>query len=245
MEIMKVTILQWNVWFREQADNVMALIQETDADILCLQELTEDSTNNPGRNIPDELSKLGYSSFYQRTLKRPGYTMGNGIFSKFPIANTRHVYVQHEDPNSTDYSKENRIYVEVTVSVGGVELVVGTVHLSYSPSFSYSKAKELESDQLIEAVSSNTSRYVLTGDLNALPDSKTVAKLERILKIAGPDYEVATWTTKPFSYDGFEAKGLNWRLDYVFTTPDVKVTDSKTLKTEVSDHLPILTTIEL
>ena len=61
----------------------------------------------------------------------------------------------------------------------------------------------------------------------------------------GPDYHEKTWTTKPFSYNGFSENSLNWRLDFVFGTKDIKVISSEIIKTDLSDHLPILIKIEI
>ncbi len=245
---MKLSVLQWNVWFKETADNVVALVKEIDADIVCLQELTQDSTINPNRDIPADLEALGYASEYLPAHQRTGekrIKMGNGIFTKYPIVNSRQIYVQHAEPNSESFSKENRVYVEATVKTGQQNLIVGTVHMSYTPRFEFDEAKVKETDQLFSAIQHNTERFIFMGDLNATPTSYTIEKLSKLLRPADPDYAQPTWTTKPFSHDGFEVDTLDWRLDYVFATPDVKVTDSRIIKTNYSDHLPILTTIEI
>jgi endonuclease/exonuclease/phosphatase family metal-dependent hydrolase len=245
---MKLSVLQWNVWFRENADNIVQFIQEQDADIVCLQELTQNSTTNPLRDIPAELAALGYHAVYKPALQQSGkenIVMGNGIFSKFPIVGQRQVFVQHEDPKSNNYAHENRIYIEAAIKADDTYFTVGTVHLSYITEFQINEQKRREVDTLISAIAQNAQRYIFTGDLNSLPDSYTVEGLRKTLKSAGPDYTQATWTTKPFSYEGFEANTLEWRLDYVFTTPDIAVLDSRIIKTEFSDHLPILTTIEI
>ena len=65
-------------------------------------------------------------------------------------------------------------------------------------------------------------------------------EIQKYLKNAGPDPSEKTWTTKPFSYKGFEASTLDWRLDYCFVTPDLQITSAEVVKTSYSDHLPIL-----
>jgi endonuclease/exonuclease/phosphatase (EEP) superfamily protein YafD len=94
-------------------------------------------------------------------------------------------------------------------------------------------------------LASKKDNYVVTGDLNATPDSYLVPKIEKLLSHAGPKYEVKTWTTKPFSYNGFDETELNWRLDYVFATSDVCVVSSEVVPTEYSDHLPIITQLSV
>lgn len=240
---MKISILQWNVWFKESADNILRELERWDADIVCLQELTTHSAANPHRDIPSEIAALGYYPYFVQALHNDDTDMGNGIFSKFPLAGSRHMYVQHEDPKSADYSHENRLYLEAEIDVNNVPLTIGTVHLSYSQEFLSSEAKDTETNELLLAIQGNRTNFLLTGDLNALPGSYTVSKLGKLLTPVGPPYNEATWTTKPFSYNGFEAKTLEWRLDYVFTTPDVQIADSRILQTDSSDHLPILTTV--
>lgn len=112
--------------------------------------------------------------------------------------------------------------------------------MSYTHRFEPTPEKRIETDKLVEILKSKNERFLFTGDLNALPGSYTVSEVEKHLKNAGPDFDAKTWTTKPFSYNGFEASTLDWRLDYVFATPDVQIKAAKVLETPYSDHLPIL-----
>jgi len=242
---MKISILQWNVWFKESADNILEELKRFDADIVCLQELTKDSLVNPGRDLEAEIASLGYQPAYALTIDRSHHQMGNGIFSKFSILSERQVYVQHEEPGSTDFSRENRIYQEVTLDIPHRNLTIGTVHLSYTDTFVETKSKNDEFTKFLSAIKPNKENFVVTGDFNALPVSSYLSRISKQLQHAGPDFTEATWTTKPFEHYDFAADSLDYRLDYVFTTPDVKVVESKVLQTEFSDHLPILVTIEL
>lgn len=83
------------------------------------------------------------------------------------------------------------------------------------------------------------------GDFNSAPDSSTIKKIETRLKAIGPDYSELTFTTKPFQHEAFRVDGLEWRLDYIFATSDIKVLSSKIIETDYSDHLPILAEIEV
>jgi endonuclease/exonuclease/phosphatase family metal-dependent hydrolase len=245
---MKLSVLQWNVWFDEAADNIVQLVREINADIVCLQELTTDSVINPDRDIPAEIESLGYDGLYTPTFERTGekhISRGNGIFSKFPIAASRQIYVQREDPKFQDYRMENRTYSEVKLDINSTGLTVGTTHLSYIPKFTITNEKRKEVDKLVDAIGVNNNRFILAGDFNSMPDSYTIEQLSQILKSAGPDFSEATWTTKPFDYGEFKGDALDWRLDYVFATPDIKVLNSRIVQTKISDHLPILIEIEI
>lgn len=43
----------------------------------------------------------------------------------------------------------------------------------------------------------------------------------------------------------FEETELKWKLDYIFTSKDIKIKETKVVDTKYSDHLPILIVIKL
>jgi len=245
---MEITILQWNVWFLEKADSILDFIKQTNADIVCLQELTQTSDANPGHDIPHAISELGYNDYYVATVDKrdlPIGRMGNGIFSKFAIQSSRKVWDRDEPSEGSETFNESRAYLECKLAVAGQTLTVGTSHLSFTPGFISLPEKDTESEKFLEAISSNDSTFVFTGDFNALPDSNLITALDTRFRHAGPDYSEPTWTTKPFDWGGFKADKLAWRLDYIYTSKDVRVVSSEILETDASDHLPILTKIKL
>src|SRR4051794_39136051 len=131
---MKITVLQWNVWYQEKADNILQALREFDADILCLQELSTDSYINPGRNLPAEIKKLGYHAYYETALylkSQEPIRFGNGIFSKTPLNATIKFYTQQASPDRQE--KEDRLYIQPKTAIDGNELIIGTVQLSWTP----------------------------------------------------------------------------------------------------------------
>ena len=142
--------------------------------------------------------------------------------------------------NKNDYSKEGRVYIEAKVKVNNKELTIGTTHLSYTDRFKETESKDKEVNNLISCIKKD--RYILAGDFNTHKTSKYIKWIEKILVNNDTSN---TWTTKPFSYNGFEETELNWKLDYIFTSRDIKVKETKVIDTKYSDHLPILITLEL
>ncbi len=242
---MKLSILQWNVWYKEDICNIAAFLKEHPADVICLQEMTIQDTSESG-HAPNYIAKqLGYGYFYKAIpLGEDEPPFVNGVFSKYPIVHTNWQWV-NEAGGSGHYDDEYRAYVEVTIDVDGEQVTVATTHLFYSHGFVNTTRKEHEADRLVAILKTKSERFVLTGDLNAAPDSPTIQKVGSVLKNVGPDLSQKTWTTKPFAYDGFEENNLNWRLDYIFATPDVKTVSAEILKTDFSDHLPIWAEVEL
>lgn len=241
-----IKILQWNVWYLEDIKNIAAFLKENKADIICLQELTIDFDKQNNIHTPEYIAKeLGYNAHYQEiAFADKSVKLANAIFSKYELSDTRTVWVNQEQ-GSGDYDDENRAYVEARVNFDGKELTVGTVHMSYTHAFEPSERKLQETDALVEAIKDNSQNFVLTGDFNAQPDSEVIKRIESHVKNLGPDYDQKTWTTKPFSYNGFEADTLDWRLDYIFGSSDIVVNSSEVLQTEFSDHLPVIVELKV
>ena len=246
---MKLSFLQWNVWYLEDIHNVVNYLKKNPADIIALQELT---TNHPGQSERDTAAYIakqlgheycvGGESFHEDNEDR---WFGNAVFSKYPIKDYRQVWI-NEPIGTGGFDDEYRTYLEAVVDAQGTKLVVATTHMSYTHKFEVTPRKRLETDKLTKELRSiDSANIVFSGDLNATPDSYTLREVGSILQSADPGSEEKTWTTKPFSYQGFEENGLNWRLDYIFASKAVKVLSSRIDDTEVSDHLPLRAEFEI
>ncbi len=246
---MTFSVLQWNIWYKEDIRNIGKFLESHKADIICLQEL---SLNHPLQTIKDTpayiAEQLGYNYYHKElpieSTEGEPITLANGIFSRFPITSKRFTWINQPE-QSGGPEDEYRAYVEVLIDVEGKEARAGTTHMSYTHRFESTANKQRETDVLVAELKKSATPLIFTGDLNALPGSYTIESVESILKHAGPSMDQKSWATKPFSYNGFEEDKLNWRLDYVFASKDLKIESSKILQTEYSDHLPILTKVSL
>lgn len=241
---MKVSVLTWNVWYKEKAENIDELLKQENADIICLQELTQNATHSTQKDVPSFISKaLGYNYYHVVANAWGNETLGNGIFSKFPLVERNHIYVAERNDDSDDFSKEGRVYVEAQVNLGEQFLTVGTTHLSYTHKFEETNQKLREVGNFINQLKNE--RYIVCGDFNVIPESKTIRDISQKLQHVSPPFNQKTWTTKPFSYNGFEEKELNWRLDYIFASQDFKILSTSIVDTDYSDHLPVKIVFEV
>lgn len=242
-----ISLLQWNICYKEDLVNIAAFLKPQQPDIICLQELTAKADPVHGSDAASFIAQqLGYN-FYASQLPDdadPDENLVNGIFSCFPITNQSTTWINQ--PRGTGgYDDEYRSYAEVTLDIQGKSLRVGTTHMSYTHRFESTSRKEQEADNLVQAIQEHTGSFILAGDFNAAPDSYTIKRISQYLQNIGSDLSQNTWTTKPFSYQGFDETELNWRLDYIFGTKDIKVIAAEVLQTEYSDHLPVLIKIEV
>lgn len=241
---MTLTFLQWNIRYKENTRSVAAFLKAHPADVICLQELTLQDIPEVGNAAAYIAEQLGYYHYAEIADLGPGkIPVGSGIFSRFPIVSTRTVWIS-ETRGDGGYDDQPRPYVEVTLQAGEQQLAVATVHMSYTHAFVSTPRKQEETQRLVDILKTKQRKFVFTGDLNAAPDSPTVKAVAGVLQNIGPDFNEKTWTTKPFSYEGFGETELNWRLDYIFATKDVKTISAEILQTKLSDHLPVRAVVE-
>ena len=215
-----IKLLQWNIWNNEDIDNIVKELKKIKADIVCIQELAIKDDND----IKIRKLKEVYPHIYYEKADTflDGYSQCNAILSKYPLYDKNYTYVQKPTDNKNDYSKEGRVYIEAKVKINEKELTMGTTHLSYTDRFIETEEKDKEVTNLINCIKKDS--YILTGDFNTYRTSKYIKYLEE--KLINNDTS-NTWTTKPFSYNGFKETELNWKLDYIFTSKDIKVKETK------------------
>lgn len=244
-------LLQWNIWYKEKIENIAKFIREIDPDIVCLQELSAESDSNSGLHTAEYLrDSLNLRMFYKdshiwKKDKNDVKEMGNGIFSKFPIASGSYTVIYVPQDNSPEFAQIGRNYLEAVLKIGNSYLTVGTTHLTGTPGFAELPIKTKETDILITELRKNTSAFLFTGDFNAVANSQTFQKVSTLLQHAGPDIQEPTWPTKPYEGTSGSVQDLKLRLDYVFATNDIVVHSARILQTQYSDHLPILVEFDM
>lgn len=242
---MRFSLLQWNVSINSGIEAIANEIAKTNADICCLQEIFGKSINNVGqlylmRRFP------GRHHYYHPSHTWPtGEIQYNGFMSKLPIEAAAFRYVTQPPLKSVvTASTEGRVYLEAAIRMGAGRLIIGTTHLSYSRRFVVTKQRKDENESLLSIVRQRHKGFVLAGDLNSVPRSKLVSQLRKYLVHSGPEWNQNTFPAPMYQGGKIQTREPQVRLDYVFATPDVTVTSAQVLKSNYSDHLPLLLTME-
>lgn len=235
---MKLRLLQWNVLYTEPLDKIVTVIKELDPDVACLQELEQRAGHDAGKMIA---AALGYHAHYSYDpfVFSDGTTgqLGNGIFSKQPLAAKRTVNILSYKIGDQAVGYD---YIEAKIVVGSSDLTIATIHPPFRPSFYTNKAQKAMLSKLLPEIEATPANYVLTGDFNATPGTAVTREVKKRLKHAGPTYAQPSWTKFDQTIAGHPFNGMNWRLDYVFYKGKLKVSSSQIVDVKSSDHAPVL-----
>src|SRR3989344_2763950 len=120
---MKLKILSWNIWIDSYFDKVADFLCQSNADIICLQEVED---KDPERDVIGLLSGLGYSHVFMpvpQIWRGKNYRNCLAIFSKHKIIGSEKYILSAEN---------SRGAVRADIDVHGKILHVFTTHLIHT-----------------------------------------------------------------------------------------------------------------
>jgi endonuclease/exonuclease/phosphatase family metal-dependent hydrolase len=242
-------------------------LKEIDADIISFQEFystKEDDWNN----IQKLKETLGYEHYYftRELVKDAKRQWGIATFSKFPIVGFGELLkeTKSNDPTRTIYKA---IYTDIVVQKDTIRVVnthlasvyfntddYATIeHISEPEGLTIEKSKPIilkllkaykrrgiQVKELKSFLKNQPQPYpiILCGDFNDLPTSFAYNQLSKNLK---DGFLQSGWGLGA-TYNGI-IPGL--RIDFTLVDSSFDVIHSKRIKLDISDHLPLLTTIAL
>lgn len=221
-------ILTWNLWWRygpweQRREAIAATLAEQAPDVCGLQEVWCADEENLAADLA---ARLGMHWCWASLPVRghgPELRIGNAVLSRWPIA------MQAEQPLPTDGLRESRVAVHALIKAPGGTLPFFTTHLSYGPGLSDLRVQQVRSLAWFVAHRSAECTYppVVTGDLNAEPDSDELRMLGGVLtapaapgvtlldswRYAAPNEPGSTWDRR----NGYQAHSVipDSRIDYI------------------------------
>lgn len=229
---MKLKILSWNIWIDGNFRQICDFLKEADADIIGLQEIQAD---DPRRDVINYLSGLEYDYFFAPVQKVWGgktWNDGPAVFSRLPIINRQTFLLSTANP---------RAAVRADIQVQDKILHVFSTHLIHTHQQPSAEQEEQGLNLLKELSAEST---ILMGDFNATPNSTIIKEIRKIL-VDSDASSTPTWSVYPEGCKVCAPPNVNFRLDYIFTTKDLKTSGFKVESSKASDHLPISVVIEI
>jgi endonuclease/exonuclease/phosphatase family metal-dependent hydrolase len=212
-------------------DKIAAVIQQTNPDLVALQEV--DFKTNRAKNY-DLATELGWRTkmapLFGKAMDYDGGGYGEGILTKMPIITSRNIPLPHSPGN------EPRAALEVMVELvsGDTICFIGT-HLEHQRA---STDRIDQANEINRVFLPNKYPTILAGDLNDTPESETISILKRYWKDTAEDNSAFT----------YPSDNPRIRIDYILFRPENqwKVLDYQVICDSIaSDHCAVFSVLEL
>lgn len=225
-------VLSWNIWVDCNFDQLKEFLKAADADVISLQEVLD---NDPERDVIGFLTGLGYQHVFAMTEHSWGgkdYRIGPALFTKLPIVNSETFLID---------KKDERKAAHMELDIDGNTLHVFGTHLMHT----HQKPSEQQEEEVAMLIKKLPQDHVIVmGDFNATPESATIQAMKKVLVDTDPS-STSTWSLYPEGCVTCQPQAVDTRLDYIFTSKDLKTNSFEVGDSKASDHLPISVNIEV
>lgn len=232
---MQLKIISWNIWQGKNLPEVLLLLKSCDADVIGLQEVSVKDGLNQAEILARE---QGYEYFYGKAFKddrhEGNYELGNAILSKYPIENPEVIPLSSLDDYKGNAETESRVAVKANIKIEDKILGVVCTHLGFSRTAELSPIRAVQLGNLMKVMKGEN--LVLMADLNSIPESEVIKKLDTVLR--NTDQDLSKMTFKGRDQEKF-------RIDYIYASNDMQFSDFEILDSSASDHKPIQVLIDL
>jgi endonuclease/exonuclease/phosphatase family metal-dependent hydrolase len=208
----------------QDLEGIARVIEESDADVIGLQEISRGRLMDGSADMPTWLSRrLNMPYLFQGT-EEP--TWGNAILSRYPILDSGKVELPKED------TLIGRGFLWAELDVGTDEpLLVIVTHLHHIVDDGYIREAQIP---VILSFWNEREQTILIGDLNARPNSREIGLISESGMI---DAWLEAGQGNGFTY---ASNNPDQRIDYIWISPDLKTVEIEVMQTQASDHLPVL-----
>lgn len=228
------------------ANALLAIIDKHRPDVLCMQEYAAPKTVR----LTDSLAIRGYNHYYGAHTSQSGLPYGTVVFSKLPITYVRNIDAEkllvelmhdsgrlrvcclHMDSYRFDESDREQIdhmrHGEVDSSSRRTLAKVKETVLSHEKEWTHG---------LREIVDESSVPMILAGDLNETPTSWLYHQITRRMT----DTYCEKGSGMVATYNGGFPRV---RIDMVFHSEGLRTLSYKRIKSDMSDHYPVITSFE-
>ena len=205
------------------------VIIKANPDLVALQEV-DNRTTRSGVNLnqAQELGRLtGMHYYFSRSMDYRGGQYGNAVLSRFPITDTMHYELPPQQGSKSEVRSAGIIKVQLQ---NKKEIYFASTHLDVMRD---ETNKLLQSKKIMEVAESLTLPFIIAGDFNARPDSKTIALLDQY-------FTRSCVTDCPLTIPVVNPRST---IDYIMYRPagSFETLNVQTInETYASDHLPVI-----
>lgn len=223
-------------------------------DILALQEVN----NGTDLSLPDNLKTIlglnkilpGFHYHFAPELliahKEGKVEIGNAIFSRFPIVENKSAFFDVPYTDLTiidakhDYSKDPKNIHFVKIQINDQYINVFNTHGIWGLDGGDNDRRLAMSETIVNEVKGKEN-VILSGDFNVKPNTETIGNIEKELKNVFKNELTSTFNMKHKDNPGYATAVV----DMIFTSKNMSIIDHYCPQVDVSDHLPLVMTVEI
>jgi endonuclease/exonuclease/phosphatase family metal-dependent hydrolase len=214
---------------RQDLEAIARVIEDSDADVIALQEVSRVRFMDGFADIPNWLSQRLEMPFLFQGTEEPIW--GNALLSRYPILDSG----WGELPRVGTLIARGYLWARFDVGEERPLLVIVT-HLHHLDPGSVERSAQVSD---ILAFWDGEPSSILLGDLNAEPDS---AEMKMIAEAGLLDAWEGAGVGPGYTYSSTDPVK---RIDWIWHSDDIQALAVQVIETQASDHMPILATFEL
>lgn len=236
---MKINLMSFNILHCENYrtrkidfDLMAKTMKESGADVIALNEIRGKGKREDYQEQTETLAKLldfPYFYFAQAILVDGCNPYGNAIISRYPIKKAQTISISDPLIKIGKFNFESRCILKAEIEAG-TDFTVMVTHFGLNKS---------EQKNAVKTVLNNLpdTKCILMGDFNATPDNPVLKPIKSKL------FDTAeVFNSSKFS---FPSDKPDRKIDYIFTSRDIKVIKADLMQVIASDHLPHTAQIEI
>lgn len=226
-----LTLVSYNVgnfakYMDDSSPEVVQFLQNVKADAVGFNELDSCNTRHNEYQLKKVAQAMGWADFhFAKALNYAGGSYGDGILTREHIKRT----------DVIDLPKLDGAETRAVAVVETDRYIFACTHLDHRSAEAQLEQARIINEWFTLAYSGNKKPVFLCGDMNALPDSDTIKRLEEC------------WTRISTTDFSFSTKNPSKCIDYIFFLTAAKpVTVRKTMvcngkeMVQLSDHFPVM-----
>ena len=254
----KIKFIQVNIFRGKYLNDLIDFLKWEDPDFIAMQEVTTYGFNLSGDKTLDLFEflkkRLAMTGAYNGDLKLKSDSrsrFGNALLSKHEIIKTNTIALKNFRPvtleeldgvNAAEIRPLiSRNLLSAVVKIEEKEINLMSWHGAWTapPTDTFETMRQAK--MVAEYIESLDSPFLLGGDLNNVPNSRTVGLINRVANNL-MDFGKIKQTTHPKVH---KIVPRGFLVDYIFTSKHFTVEKLTVPEITVSDHLPIVAELEL
>ena len=243
-------IISLNVWGGRFFESLISFLKQNiyDTDIFCFQEILSGGKGQTNRGEIKSLyedmgnilidyygyfSEYGEGGYYGENSKNLDFKYGIAIFArkKHEQSFFQNITLYDSERKWLDYN--GRFAAGAAMAINILDTAIINVHgLWLERGKEDTEARIEQSKRIINLASKINRRKIICGDFNLKPDTESIKILEQNMINLIKEFGITS--TRSILYTKAERYA-----DYIFISPDIKISHFEVLQDVVSDHLPL------